>query len=334
MGFFTRIVEATWSGVEFHLRRYALNWGIALVALALCFAAVSAALGPPRDFPAGTVIVVAKGASAGAVARELADASLVRRPELLRLIWRMFGVDANIPMGAYRFAARENLLTIAWRLAQGDYGIPSARITFIEGTTVREMATNIADAFPAISADDFISVVQPYEGYLFPDTYSFPPSASAESVAKKLRDTFIEKTASLEGDIATSGHSLSDIIIMASIIEREARTREDRRMVAGVLWNRIEKGMPLQVDAVFGYIYGRTTYSPSFDDLKIDSPYNTYKYPGLPAGPICNPGISAIEAALHPAETKYLYYLTGRDGLMRYSTTYAGHKANVKAYLY
>ena len=137
----------------------------------------------------------------------------------------------------------------------------------------------------------------------------------------------------VSADIAASGHSFSDIIIMASLIEREARRSEDRRMVAGVLWNRIKKGMPLQVDAVFGYIYGRTTYSPSFDDLKIDSPYNTYKYAGLPAGPICNPGLDAIEAALHPAETKYLYYLTGRDGLMRYATTYALHKANIAKYL-
>ncbi len=104
-------------------------------------------------------------------------------------------------------------------------------------------------------------------------------------------------------------------------------------MVSGILWNRIRRGMPLQVDAVFGYIYGRTTYSPSFADLKIDSPYNTYKYPGLPAGPICNPSLSAIDAALHPAKTKYLYYLTGRDGQMRYATTYEGHRSNLHTYL-
>jgi len=333
MGFFTRIVEAMWSGMEFHLRRYALNWGIALVALTMFFMTFSFFVGPPRDFPIGAVIVVASGTSAGAVAHNLADAGIVRHPELLRLLWRVTGTEEGIPMGAYRFATPQNLFIVAWRLAEGDYGIPAARITFIEGTTVREMATKVADALPEISADDFISAAQPYEGYLFPDTYSFPPSVGADSVVKKLRDTFDTKTMSLSADIAASGHSFSDIIIMASLIEREARRSEDRRMVAGVLWNRIKKGMPLQVDAVFGYIYGRTTYSPSFDDLKIDSPYNTYKYAGLPAGPICNPGLDAIEAALHPAETKYLYYLTGRDGLMRYATTYALHKANIAKYL-
>ena len=328
-----RVVEAMWSGMEFHLRRYAPNWGIALVASIIFFMALSVFAGPPRDFSAGAIVVVAQDASAKVVAHELADAGVIRHPELLRLIWRVFRADETIPMGAYRFAAPQNLFIVAWRLAAGDYGIPSARITFIEGTTVREMAAKIADALPEISADDFVSVAQPYEGYLFPDTYSFPPSASAESVVTKLRDIFDAKTASLSADIAASGRSFSDLIIMASVIEREARTREDRRMVAGVLWNRIERGMPLQVDAVFGYIYGRTTYSPSFDDLKIDSPYNTYKYPGLPAGPICNPGLGAIEAALHPAETRYLYYLTGRNGRMYYATTYASHKANVAKYL-
>ncbi|MDO8407963.1 MAG: endolytic transglycosylase MltG [bacterium] len=320
--------------MEFHLRRYALNWGIVLVALILFFMAFSVFAGPPRDFPAGAVIVVAKGASAGVVAHTLADARIIRHPEFLRLLWRVTGTGKGIPMGAYRFATPQNLFIVAWRLAQGDYGIPSTRITFVEGTTVREMAAKIADALPEISADDFISAAQPYEGYLFPDTYSFPPSASAESVVTKLRDTFDTKTAPLSADIALSGHSLSDIIVMASIVEREAKRSEDRRMIAGILWHRIALAMPLQVDAVFGYIYGRTTYSPSIADLKIDSPYNTYKYAGLPAGPICNPGLSAIEATLHPAETKYLYYLTGHDGLMHYATTYAGHKANVKAYLY
>ncbi len=333
MGFLTRICKATCAGMALHLRRYALVWVATFVCLAAALGGLYLLVAPPANFPQGSIIVVAEGASAQAVARELADALIVTHPTLLRLLWRATGTGGSIPSGAYRFATPQNLLTIAWRLAEGDYGIPSTRITFIEGTTVREMATKIAGALPEISAEDFISVAQPYEGYLFPDTYSFPPSASAASVVKKLRDTFVAKTASLLGDTTASGHSWSDIVIMASIVEREARSSEARQMVAGILWNRIARGMPLQVDAVFGYIYGRATYSPSLADLQIDSPYNTYKYPGLPAGPICNPGLDSIEAALHPTKTNYLYYLTGRDGLMHYATTYTGHKANLKAYL-
>ncbi|MDP2594169.1 MAG: endolytic transglycosylase MltG, partial [bacterium] len=132
--------------MEFHLRRYALNWGVALVTLTMFFMAFSFFVGPPRDFPIGAVVVVASGASARAVAHNLADAGIVRHPEFLRLLWRVTGTEEGIPMGAYRFAAPQNLFIVAWRLAEGDYGIPAARITFVEGTTVREMATKVADA--------------------------------------------------------------------------------------------------------------------------------------------------------------------------------------------
>ena len=120
---------------------------------------------------------------------------------------------------------------------------------------------------------------------------------------------------------------------MASLVEKEARTDANRRIVAGVLWNRLALGMPLQVDAVFGYIFDRDTYSPSFEDLKVDSPYNTYTHKGLPPGPISNPGLESIYAALYPTKTNYLYYLTGRDTLMHYAKTYAEHQANRRKYL-
>ena len=134
--------------------------------------------------------------------------------------------------------------------------------------------------------------------------------------------------------IQASGHSLSDIVIMASLVEKEARTDVNRRIVAGVLWNRLALGMPLQVDAVFGYIFDRDTYSPSFEDLKVDSPYNTYTHKGLPPGPISNPGLESIYAALYPTKTNYLYYLTGKDTLMHYARTYAEHVANQTKYLH
>ena len=108
---------------------------------------------------------------------------------------------------------------------------------------------------------------------------------------------------------------------------------ESKRVVAGILKNRLKLDMPLQVDAVFGYIFGRGTYSPSYADLAVDSPYNTYTHKGLPPGPISNPGLDSLEAAANPAKTDYLYYLTGKDGLMHYATTHAGHQANRKKYL-
>ena len=115
---------------------------------------------------------------------------------------------------------------------------------------------------------------------------------------------------------------------MASILEKEARKLETRKVIAGILWKRIEIGMPLQVDAVFGYIHATSTYSPTFEDLEVDSPYNTYTNRGLPPGPIGNPGLESIRAALEPTKTPYLYYLTGKDGFMYYAKTFDQHVAN------
>lgn len=120
---------------------------------------------------------------------------------------------------------------------------------------------------------------------------------------------------------------------MASLIEREAKTDEDRKTIAGILWNRIDLKMPLQVDAVFGYIKGIDTYHPTSEDLSIESPYNTYLHAGLPPTPISNPGLESLHAAATPTKTDYLYYLTGKDGVMHYAKTFEEHKANRAKYL-
>ncbi|MDP1690138.1 MAG: endolytic transglycosylase MltG [bacterium] len=287
----------------------------------------------PANFPTGTVIKIATGASASEVAAQLATAHIIKNQQLLRAALRLSGGSVHIQAGPYLFSSPQDVLTVAYRLAAGDFGIPPVRITFPEGEAVRDVAERIHEALSGISASDFLSKGQSYEGYLFPDTYFFPPSANADSIIKTMRGNFNEKISLLLNEVNASGHSLSDIIVMASLIEKEARTSPVRHMVSGILWNRYKLGMPLQVDAVFGYIYGRDTYSPSFADLKVVSPYNTYTHTGLPPGPIDNPGLDAIDAALHPTKTDYLYYLTDPDGVMHYATTYAGHQANQRKYL-
>ncbi|MBT9168777.1 MAG: Endolytic murein transglycosylase [Syntrophomonadaceae bacterium] len=291
------------------------------------------AFSPPADFPAGSVVSIARGTSVPDIAGKLADARIVAHPDILRFVLRVSGQSASVQAGTYLFNTPENVFTIAYRLAAGAYGLPLVRITFPEGETARDMAESVGDAFPDISVADFLSEAKPYEGYLFPDTYLFFSSADAELIVKTMRANFDAKTAPLSEGIAASGHALSDIVIMASLIEKEARSRAVKHMVSGILWNRLELGMPLQVDAVFGYIFNRDTYSPSFEDLKVDSPYNTYTHMGLPPGPISNPGLESLEAALYPTKTDYLYYLTGIDNVMYYATTYAGHKANRRKYL-
>ncbi len=326
-------LEAARDALRFHLKRFAFEWVAALVIFISLVAAYHETFAAPASFPTGETVVIADGASGAEVAYQLAAIHAVRFASALHFILRATGEGAHLHPGAYRLSRPESAFTLAARIGSGAFGIPPTRITFVEGATVRDMATEVSRAMPQISASDFIAAAGPYEGYLFPDTYLFPPDATGASVVLALRANFDRKTAPLEPSIALSGHSLSDVITMASLVEKEARTPEARRMVAGILWNRIQKGMPLQVDAVFGYIFGRDTYSPSFADLGVDSPYNTYTHKGLPPGPIDNPSLDSIEAALSPATTTYLFYLTGKDGQMHYATTYAGQLANQRAYL-
>lgn len=330
---FRDIAAAAVSGLELHLLRYGRSWLAWIVCAAVLVFAASWYTAPPADFPGDTIIVIAPGASAPEVTMQLAEARLVNHPEFLRLLLRVTGTSTSIRPGAYRFAVPQNLLVVGWRIVYGEFGIPPIRLTVVEGATVREIAARVESLFPEITREAFVSAAQPFEGYLFPDTYIFQPDATAESVVEEMRRNFREKTGELSADIAASGHTFSDIITLASILEEETRTAADRRLVSGVMWNRIARGMPLQVDAVFGYIYGRGTYSPSYDDLKIDSPYNTYKYKGLPPGPISNPGLDSILAAIHPTKTQYLFYLSDKNGIMHYSYTYAEHLANEKRYL-
>lgn len=306
---------------------------VALAFILLALVGYRSLFAAPTDFAPGSVVNIAQGTSAPFVAHKLADARVIRHSSLLLLVLRLSGTSEGVRAGEYRFDTPQNVFTVAARLATGAYGFPPVRLTFPEGSTVREMAAQVASTFPGISAEAFLKEAEPYEGYLFPDTYFFPASSDAASIVALMRANFNAKTASLLGEARAPSDSFSDIVILASLIEKEARTSENKRVVAGIISNRLKLGMPLQVDAVFGYIFGRDTYSPSYADLTVDSPYNTYTHTGLPPGPIGNPGLDSLEAALHPVQTDYLFYLTGRDGLMHYATTHAGHQANRKKYL-
>ncbi len=266
---------------------------------------------PPANFPSGSIITIDKGASTSHIAQELYDAHVVARPFILEFALRIGGGSTHVQAGAYLFQKPQNLFAIAYRLTSGVYGMPAVRITFIEGVTLQKIAEQVTDAFPTIPTTMFIAQAHAQDGYLFPDTYSFQPSADAESIIKMMRDNFDAKVAPLLEDISASGHSLSDVVILASLLEKEARTIADKRIVAGILWSRLKLGMPLQVDAA----------------------RETYKRAGLTSAPICNPGFETLDTALHPTATDYLYYLTGTDGLMHYAKTFAAHQANIRKYL-
>jgi UPF0755 protein len=148
-----------------------------------------------------------------------------------------------------------------------------------------------------------------------------------------MEDNFNLKIKSISEDLAKTKRKLRDIIIMASIIEEEAKDEISRKIVSGILWRRIDIGMALQVDASFLYVNGKKTHDLTLEDLAIDSPYNTYKYAGLPPGAITNPGIDSILAAVYPTKNPYLYYLTGTDGKMYYAKSFEEHIENKRQYL-
>ena len=288
----------------------------------------------PSSFPAGKVIVIPKGATLAEAVAKLQDERAVRFSLALRLSALMFGGEGDVHAGSYQFEDPKNTFVVAHAIMTGDFGLELIRVTIPEGATARDIADLFSkEQFPAFNREAFLKESLPFEGYLFPDTYAFLPAVEAEEVVAELKKTFSEKFAEVRKNLYGSKHSVRDIVIMASLLEREARSLEVRRTIAGILWKRIEIDMPLQVDAVFGYIKGKDTYSPSLKDLEIDSPYNTYRNKGLPPGPIANPGLEAIIAAVTPIESEYLYYLTDREGVMRYATTYEGHLANKRKYL-
>ena len=302
---------------------------ILLIALLAWFFLFSA----PSGFPTDRLIAVPEDASVATIADTLERDEVIRSSFLFKALMRITDADRSVNAGSYYFSEKLNLFQVASRIKNGERGIVSIRVTLTEGMTSWEMGDALAAVLPDFSADAFTQLAKPHEGYLFPDTYFFDPGTTPEEAVARLRATFDTKTEALRNELATRALELDRIVIMASLIEKEADTEEGRRVVSGILWNRIEAGMPLQVDAVFGYILERSGYAPTGDDLEIDSPYNTYLNRGLPPGPIANPGLASLDAALNPATTDYFYYLTGRDGEMYYAEGFEGHKRNRELYL-
>ena len=195
------------------------------------------------------------------------------------------------------------------------------------------MARIFSSRLMRVSEERFSELARGEEGYLFPDTYFFLPNASEENIIHAMRQNFDSQIQKIAGEIVSFGKPLSEIVIMASLLEKEARTHDDRRLIAGVLWRRLTLHMPLQVDAAFLYILGKNTFQLTNVDLKTDSPYNTYRYTGLPIGPINSPSMSALRAAATPIDRGYIYYLADLSGITHYSKTYQEHLRKKSLYL-
>jgi UPF0755 protein len=289
---------------------------------------------------------IPQGTGTAAMARRLADAGVVRSPEAFRLAVWMKGSGRRLQAGEYRFDRPMSPAEVVDKLARGDVYVRA--ITFREGLTIWDMASvyenaefgTASDFMAASKRADLIRDIDPeardLEGYLFPDTYTLPRSATAEQLVERMVAQFRKVlTPELKQQAADRGLTVRELVTLASLVEKETGKADERTTVAGVYTNRLRIGMGLQCDPTVIYalmLAGRYDGNIRRADLQIDSPYNTYRYAGLPPGPIAAPGAASLHAAANPADVPYFYFVSRNDGSHVFSTTLDEHNKAVYEY--
>lgn len=312
-------------------KRFIAIAGIFLVVAVIAMLAV--ALWPPSNFPKGQVFSVAQDSSLGQVAGDLYGEHLVRSIVLFKIAVVAFSGERGIKAGDYLFAGKESVLGIAWRLVRGEEDLTPIKVTIPEGWTASQISSLLGKDIPGFATSTFLAQAQPDEGYLFPDTYFFNKKTSPDDAIKAMQALFGQEISSVAEQISASGRATSSVVVMASMLEREATSSTDRRIIAGILWKRLDAGQPLEVDATLAYVLNKSGSKLTSADLATDSPYNTYKNAGLPPTPISNPGLETIEDAVNPTATDYWYYISDSKGNIHYAATYEEQLANESKYL-
>ncbi len=296
---------------------------------------------PPLQSAGFTTFAVENGASASRIGTKLEKDGFVRSGLAFKIYTQFTGSAGKIQAGEYRLNPSYTLFQVVAELTRGPIEI---WVTIPEGLRREEVAAKFTKALDqdSVFESQFLEASVGQEGFLFPDTYLFSKESSASGIVNKMVRNFGSKTANLG---AGKDLTFDQGIILASLIERETRTEDERPVVAGILINRLNAGMPLQVDATVQYAvatsrckFTLTTCSwwqpLTSADLSINSPYNTYLVPGLPPAPIANPGLSSIQAAFSPAKTDYFYYIHDADGQIHYAKTLDEQNANIAKYLH
>jgi UPF0755 protein len=319
----------------------------------------------PKDFELveDKIFLVEKGESLSQIGENLEKESLIKSKFFFYLYILLKGDQSELQAGNYSLNSRMNVAEIAKKITSGV--VAKERITIIEGWNLRDvgfyfegkgmfLAEELFElvGFPAIDYSKATDLPEPkdfsedysflkekpqnvgLEGYLFPDTYELSKDDNLEEIVRKMLDNFDRKLDSqLREETKGQDKTIFEIITMASLLEKEVRTEDEKELVAGILWKRLENNMPLQVDATITYITGKKTTKISKEETKIDSPYNTYQYRGLPLGPICNPGLESILAAMNPRDSEYWYYLSVPGGETIFSKTLEEHNRAKAEYL-
>jgi UPF0755 protein len=278
---------------------------------------------------------IERGENSRLIADKLAKKSLIRSPVAFFILARFGGLADKIQAGTFQLSPSMDLYTIGELLKTGKQDV---LITIIEGIRKEEVASILSKELN-MSEAEFIN--RSKEGYIFPDTYSFPKTASVTEVLDIINNNFSKK---VNQDIINKAKninlSLDQLITIASLVEREAKLDQDRPLIASVILNRLKDGMKLDIDATVQYALGyqikdKTWWKKdlTINDLQINSTYNTYINPGLPPTPICNPGIAVINAILKAPNTEYYYYLADKTGKSYFAKDYSEHQTNIKKYL-
>ncbi len=257
----------------------------------------------------------------------------IRSPLVFNILLTLWGGKGKIEPGAYLVSKSMNALRIIEILVNHPY---QKWVVTPEGLRKEEVAAIVKDKLGWMDSrkKEFLEVSK--EGYLFPDTYLLNLDYSGEEVAKRMMDQFNEKVANLFLKAEELDIRNDTLIVMASLVQREAASEEEMPLIAGIIWNRWLKDMYFEIDATVQYALGEPgNWWPliTLEDYKVDSPYNTYLHQGRPPAPICNPGLAAIEAVVFPEETDYLYYLHDENGKIHPALTYEEHLENVDKYL-
>lgn len=311
---------------------------------------------PPAPGSPQKIITIPPGANAAQIGVLLAQQGIVRDAQAFRFVASRLGLSNNLQAGQYQLHGGMSLSEVAAALQYGKsrlvtITVPEGKrleevLAIIAGTNVAALGELAAAARPENFPYGFLDDLPPgatLEGYLFPDTYYVPPDLGPKATLDQFLKNFDRKvTQELRNAARAQGLTLHEAIVLASIIEREARVPEERPIIAGVYLNRLRAQMPLAADPTVQYALaldplaraasGWWKRDLTIDDLALDSPYNTYKVPGLPPTPICNPGLASIQAAVNPEQHDYLFFVARPDGSHAFSRTYAEHERNIALY--
>ena len=284
--------------------------------------------------------MVQTGTTFDEIARQLVAGGVIGNTLTFRILARLRDEDAAVRAGEYRFEPHVTQSEVLHALVTGGAQV-AAWVTIPEGFTAEQIAERLqSDGFGSSAAlrRDFAretllvdgARTKGLEGFLFPSTYLMPLGAAPEQIAALLTAQFLKELPRDAASRARALHvSVTQVVTVASLVEREAKSQADRPKIAAVIYNRLRLGMPLQVDATIEYALPQHKSALSFADLRIDSPYNSYVHAGLPPTPIANPGLASLEAAFHPAKSENLYYVYCGNGRHVFAKTLAEHQANV-----